>query len=106
MNGTKSENVESNNTANDATKSPTVATGSVADSQLTEDIIKYIYISESSKGNTASNITVNSVKLISQTSKQTVEEWMLTSGVSKIVYTVTISPTTDGGSDFGVLKKS
>jgi Na+-transporting methylmalonyl-CoA/oxaloacetate decarboxylase gamma subunit len=103
---TEAKNAALNSASQDSSSSTTTATGSVADAKLTEDILKYVYISESSKGNASSNITVNSVKLISQTSKQVVEEWSMTVGTTKVVYTVTISPTADGGSDFAVLKKS
>ncbi len=103
---TEAKNAALNSASQDSSSSTATATGSVADARLTEDILKYVYISESSKGNASSDITVNSVKLISQTSKQVVEEWSMTVGTTKVVYTVTISPTADGGSDFAVLKKS
>ncbi len=81
-------------------------TKSVADETLTQDILKAIYISESSSQTLQSNeIVITEVKLISDENKVITEEWSIDIGGVKSVYTVTLKPSSTGGTDYTVVKK-
>lgn len=101
-------NSSSSTSSSSSSTTKKTAPGSLADEQLTADILKAIYTSESVKADITSNeIVVTNVKLISnEGNKKIVEEWSIDIGGVTSVYTVTIIPTPDGGADYAVLKKS
>ncbi len=102
-------NTTSNSTSNSSSSTTTSDTsGSLADATLQRDIISYIAVAASTGGKnvTSSDVVVTSVQQVSKTSTQVIEDWYVTINGTQSVYKVTITPTSDGGADFTVTKKS
>lgn len=96
----------SNNSDNSSsqTDSSTNSTKTIADETLQKDIIKNIVILDT-KATSSSVITVVSVKTLPKTGNTYNEEWTVDVDGTQTVYSITITPTPDGGSDFTVKKK-